>query len=132
MDFIKDLTGSLLWAPCSALFLYIMRNIAIGFRRKIRATEAYRPEPHCTFLVIGSSLHLGSAKFYPERRVGGFFSGSCSPLPRSGSPSMSTAIFSWSMERAFPAAFKNIITAGVLVVVVLILLRNTASTSPRS
>src|SRR5512143_3134571 len=129
MELLKDLTGSLFWAALLSILLYTASSIAIGFLA--RKSTLLKPvgaglKLIALFFAVQVFLHLGAAEYHP--RV-----------------SMQLNFFSWLVftfaalrlalylygdlfvvrwkRGSFPAAFKNIITAAVIVVVALILLK---------
>ena len=129
MELLNDLTGSLFWATLLSILLYTASSIAIGFLA--RKSTLLKPNGAglkliALFFAVQVFLHLGAAEYHP--RV-----------------SMQLNFFSWLVftfaairlglylygdlfvvrwkRGSFPAAFKNIITSAVIVVVALILLK---------
>ena len=133
MEFIKDLTGSLFWATVLSILLYGGSSVALGFLSKKSAQ--LKPIGSglnliSLFLSIQIFLHLGAAEFYPRTSRQLDF--------------LSWLVFTFAALRlglyvygdlfvvrwkkgSFPGAFKNIITAAVLIVVLLILLKEILS-----
>ena len=129
MDFPKDLTGSLFWAMILSLIIYFGSSIAIGFLSK--KSTLLKPVGSglkliALFLSVQVFLHVGAAEYYPRISY---------PLNF-----ISWLVFTFAALRlglylygdlfvvrwrrgSFPAAFKNIITVFVLVIVALILLK---------
>jgi small-conductance mechanosensitive channel len=129
MEFIKDLTGSLFWATALSIFLYVASSIAIGLLAK--KSELLKPigaglKLIVLFISLQIFVHLGAEEHAPRLS---------SPLNF-----FSWLVFTFAALRlglymygdlfvvrwkrgSFPAAFKNIITVSILVVVALILLK---------
>jgi small-conductance mechanosensitive channel/CRP-like cAMP-binding protein len=129
MDFPKDLTGSLFWAMILSLIIYFGSSIAIGFLSK--KSTLLKPigsglKLIALFLSVQVFLHVGATEYYPRISY---------PLNF-----ISWLVFTFAALRlglylygdlfvvrrkrgSFPAAFKNIITVLVLVIVALILLK---------
>ncbi len=129
MEFVRALTGSLFWATALSLLLYA----AIFFAAGLIARKSELLKPVATglnlvalFVVIQVFLHLGAEDHFPRiarhlnfyswliftfaaLRLGLYLYGDLFIVRRKGG--------------SFPAAFKNIITAVTLVVVLLILLK---------
>jgi small-conductance mechanosensitive channel/CRP-like cAMP-binding protein len=129
MDFINALTGSLLWATVLSLFLFIAGSIAIGFL----ARKSAQLKPIGTglklivlFIALQVFLRLGAEEYYPRvSRHLHFFSWLIFTF---GALRLGLYIYGdlfvvrWK-QGSFPAAFKNIITAFVIVVTALVLLK---------
>ena len=129
MDFIKDLTVSLLWATALSIMLYVAGSVAVGLLAKKSAL--LKPigaglKLIVLFVSFQVFLRLGAAEYYPKLSKHLNF--------------LSWLIFTFAALRlglytygdlfvvrwkqgSFPAAFKNIITVLVIVVVALILLK---------
>jgi small-conductance mechanosensitive channel/CRP-like cAMP-binding protein len=129
MELLKVLTGSLFWATTASIALFVAGSIATNYLAKkstLLKPIASGLKLVLLFVVIQVFLHLGAAEAYPRiSRQLNFFS-------------WVVAVFSllrlvlymygdlfvvrWK-KGSFPAAFKNIITAVVTVVAILILLK---------
>ncbi len=129
MEIVNDLTASLLWALVLSLLIYVSSHIAIGFLSKKSAL--LKPigtglKLIALFLSIQIFLHLGAAEAHPTLSLQMNF--------------VSWLVFTFAALRlglyiygdlfvvrwkrgSFPGAFKNIITALIIVVVALILLK---------
>ena len=129
MEFIKDLTGSFFWSAIVSLFLFIAVSTAIGYFAK----KSSQLKPIGTglklvvlFIVIRVFLSLGGSEYHPRLELHLKF--------------ISWIVLTFAALRlilyiygdlfvvrwkngSFPAAFKNIITALVIVIVVLVLLK---------
>ncbi len=129
MELLKDLTGSLFWATVLSLVLYGASSIAISFLSK--KSTLLKPVGSglnliALFLAVQIFLYLGASEAHPRlSQQLNFFS---------------WLVFTFAALRlilylygdlfvvrwkrgSFPAAFKNIITAFVIVIVTLILLK---------
>jgi small-conductance mechanosensitive channel/CRP-like cAMP-binding protein len=130
MEFSKDLTGSLFWATTLSLAIYIISSIAIGFLSK-KSTQL-RPigsglKLIALFLAVQAFLHAGVAGYYPGISSQlNFFSWLVFTFAalRLGLYMYGDLFVVRWRRGSFPAAFKNIITSFVLVVVTLILLKD--------
>ncbi len=130
MEFSKDLTGSLFWATTLSLAIYIISSIAIGFLSK-KSTQL-RPigsglKLIALFLAVQAFLHAGVAEYYPGISSQlNFFSWLVFTFAalRLGLYMYGDLFVVRWRRGSFPAAFKNIITSFVLVVVTLILLKD--------
>jgi small-conductance mechanosensitive channel len=133
MDFLQDLTGSLFWALALSIIIYVGGSIAIGLLA--RKSDLLKPigvglKLVVLFISIQLFLHLGAAEYHP--RIASYLN------------FFSWLVFTFAMLRlglytygdlfvvrwkrgSFPAAFKNIITSFVLVVLALILLKEILS-----
>ena len=129
MDLLKDLTGSLLWATLLSIILYTASSIAIGFLA--RKSTLLKPVGSglkliALFLAVQVFLHLGAAEYHPRiSRQLDFLSWlvfSFAALKLGLYLYGDLFVVRWK-GGSFPAAFKNIITAAVIVVVALILLK---------
>lgn len=129
MEFIRDLAGSLFWAAALSFALYIVAVLAI--RLLSRKSDLLKPVGTglhliALFIVIQLFLHLGAQEHWPRTsrqihfiswlllsfatiRLGLYLYGDL-------------FVVRWK-RGSFPAAFKNIITAFVLVVALLVLLK---------
>ena len=129
MEILRDLTGSLFWATALSLLFYASASIAVGFLAKKSAQ--LKPIGSglnliILFISVQLFLHLGAAEFYPT-------------ISRQLS-FISWLVFTYAAVRlglylygdlftvrwkrgSFPAAFKNIITTFVIIVVALVLLK---------
>ncbi len=129
MEFLKDLTGSLFWAAALSIILYTASSIAISFLAK--KSTLLKPVGSglnliALFLSVQIFLHLGALETHPRLSMQFNF--------------FSWLIFTFAALRlilylygdlfvvrwkrgSFPAAFKNIITASIIVIVALILLK---------
>jgi small-conductance mechanosensitive channel/CRP-like cAMP-binding protein len=129
MEFIKDLTGSLLWATAFSVILYAAGSVAIGLLAK--KSDLLKPigaglKLIVLFMSLQIFVHLGAEDRFPRLADHLNF--------------LSWLIFTFGALRlglymygdlfvvrwkrgSFPAAFKNIITVVILVVVALILLK---------
>jgi small-conductance mechanosensitive channel/CRP-like cAMP-binding protein len=129
MDLINDLSGSLLWATLLSIVLFISGSIAIGFL----ARKSAQLKPIGTglklivlFIALQVFLRLGAEEHYP--RVSQFLHFFSWLIFAFGALRLSLHIYGdlfvvrWK-RGSFPAAFKNIITVFVIVVVALILLK---------
>jgi small-conductance mechanosensitive channel/CRP-like cAMP-binding protein len=129
MELLKVLTGSLFWATTVSIALFVAGSLATNYLAKkstLLKPIASGLKLVLLFVVIQAFLHLGAAEAYPRiSRQLNFFS-------------WIVAVFSllrlvlymygdlfvvrWK-QGSFPAAFKNIITAVVTVIAILILLK---------
>lgn len=129
LDLLKDLAGSLLWATVISAALLIGGSIATGFLA--RKSSLLKPVGSglkliVLFISVQAFLFLGARELYPRIALHLNF--------------WAWVIFSFALLRltlylygdlfvvrwrqgSFPAAFKNIITAVILVVAVLVLLK---------
>jgi small-conductance mechanosensitive channel/CRP-like cAMP-binding protein len=129
MEFIRDLTGSLFWATALSIVLYVVAVLAIGLIS--RKSELLKPVGAglnliALFIVIQIFLRMGAEEHWPRTARHINF--------------VSWLLFSFGTIRlglylygdlfvvrwkrgSFPAAFKNIITAFLLIVVLLVLLK---------
>jgi len=129
MDFITDLTGSLFWAAMLGVVLFIAGSFATGYLAK--KSVLLKPigsglQLIVLFIALQVFLHLGAAEYHP--RVSNqlnFFSWLVFTLAM-----LRLALYIYGdlfivrwKKGSFPAAFKNIISAAVIVVVGLILLK---------
>jgi small-conductance mechanosensitive channel len=129
MQFLNDLTASLSWALVLSIVLYIGSHIAIGFLAKKSAL--LKPigaglKLIALFLAVQVFLHLGAAETHPRlSRQLDFFSWLVFTFAalRLGLYTYGDLFVVRWKQGSFPAAFKNIITTAVLVVVALILLK---------
>ena len=129
MDLLKDLTGSLLWAILLSIFLYTASSIAIGFLA--RKSTLLKPVGSglkliALFLAVQVFLHLGAAEYHPRiSRQLDFFSWLVFAFAalRLGLYLYGDLFVVRWKRGSFPAAFKNIITVAIIVVVALILLK---------
>jgi small-conductance mechanosensitive channel/CRP-like cAMP-binding protein len=129
MEFLKDLTGSLLWATVLGVVIYAASSIAIGFLAK--KSTLLKPVGSglnliALFVAVQVFLHFGAAEYYPRMsRQLDFFSWlvfTFAVLKLGLYLYGDLFVVRWK-RGSFPAAFKNIITALVIVVVALILLK---------
>jgi small-conductance mechanosensitive channel/CRP-like cAMP-binding protein len=129
VEFIKDLTGSLLWATAFSVILYAAGSVAVGLLSK--KSDLLKPigsglKLIVLFLSLQIFVHLGAEDRFPRLADHLNF--------------LSWLIFTFGALRlglymygdlfvvrwkrgSFPAAFKNIITVVILVVVALVLLK---------
>jgi small-conductance mechanosensitive channel len=129
MELLKDLTGSLFWATALSLILYIACSIAIGFLAK----KSMLLKPVGTglnlialFLAVQVFLRLGAAEYHPRISLQlNFFSWLVFTFAalRLGLYLYGDLFVVRWKHGSFPAAFKNIITAFVIVIVALVLLK---------
>jgi small-conductance mechanosensitive channel/CRP-like cAMP-binding protein len=130
MEFIKDLTGSLFWAAGLSLLFYGTASIAIGFLAKKSAQ--LKPIGSginliLLFMAVQLFLHLGAAEYYPRvSRQLNFYSWLVFTYAalRLGLYLYGDLFVVRWRQGSFPAAFKNIITALVIIVVALVLLKD--------
>lgn len=129
MQFIIDLSGSLFWATVLSIAVYIAGSIALGYLAK----KSVQLKPIASglklivlFVALQVFVHLGAAEYYPRLSLQiNFFSWLVFAI---GALRLGLYVYGdlfvvrWR-RGSFPAAFKNIITAVVLVVVVLVLLK---------
>ncbi len=129
MEFLKDLTGSLFWAVVLSLAVYLASSYAVKFLSKKSALL----EPIgnglnliALFLAVQVFLNLGASEYYPRlSRQLNFFSWlvfAFAALRLGLYVYGDLFVVRWK-RGSFPAAFKNIITAVVIVVTALILLK---------
>lgn len=133
MEFLKDLTGSLLWAAVLSILLYSAGSIAIGFLA--RKSSLLKPVGSglkliALFLSAQVFLHFGAAEYHPRMSQHlNFFSWlvfTFAALKLSLYLYGDLFVVRWK-RGSFPAAFKNIITALVIVIVALVLLKEILS-----
>ena len=129
MEIISDLTASLSWALVLSVLIYVGSHIAIGFLSKKSAL--LKPigtglKLIALFLSVQIFLHLGAAETHPRlSRQMNFFSWlvfTFAALRLSLYVYGDLFVVRWK-QGSFPAAFKNIITTFVIIVVALILLK---------
>jgi small-conductance mechanosensitive channel len=129
MELLLDLTGSLFWATALSLIFYASASTAVGFLAKKSAQ--LKPIGSglnliVLFIAVQLFLHLGAAVSYP--RVSqhlNFFSWlvfTYAALRLGLYIYGDLFIVRWK-QGSFPAAFKNIITTFVIVVIALVLLK---------
>ena len=129
MQFLQDLTGSLFWATALSLLFYGAASIAIGFL----AQKSAQLKPIGSglnliilFIAVQLFLHLGAAEYYPRvSRQLNFYSWlvfTYAALRLGLYLYGDLFVVRWK-QGSFPAAFKNIITALVIIVVALVLLK---------
>ena len=129
LDLVKDLAGSLFWAAIISIGLFVGGSIATGFL----ARKSQLLKPIATwlkfivlFVAIQAFLLLGAREQYPRASLHlGFwswviFTFACVRLALYTYGDL--FVVRWR-KGSFPAAFKNIITVGVLVFVTLFLLK---------
>jgi len=129
MALIADLTGSLFWAAVLSVILYVAGSIATGYLAK--KSELLKPigaglNLIVLFLAVQVFLRLGAAEYHPRiSNQLNFFSWLVFTLAfiRLGLYIYGDLFTVRWKKGSFPAAFKNIITVFVLVVVALILLK---------
>ncbi len=129
MEILLDLTGSLFWATALSLIFYASASTAAGFLAKKSAQ--LKPIGSglnliILFISVQLFLHLGAAEFYPRvSRQLNFFSWLVFTFAalRLGLYVYGDLFIVRWRRGSFPAAFKNIITAFVIIVVALILLK---------
>jgi len=130
MQFIQDLTGSLFWAMALSLLFYGAASIAIGFLAK----KSAQMKPIGSglnliilFIAVQLFLHLGAAEYYPRvSRQLNFYSWlvfTYAALRLGLYLYGDLFVVRWK-QGSFPAAFKNIITAFVIIIVALVLLKD--------
>lgn len=133
MDFLQDLTGSLFWALALSIIVYVGGSMAIGFLA--RKSELLKPigvglKLVVLFISIQIFLHLGAAEYHPRiANYLNFFSWLVIAFAalRLGLYTYGDLFIVRWKRGSFPAAFKNIITSFVLVVLALILLKEILS-----
>jgi len=129
MELLKDLMGSLFWATVISVALYVGGSIATGFlakKSKLLKPIASWLKLLVLFVSIQAFLLLGAEESYPRlSRQLQFFSWLIAVFALIRlTLYMYGDLFVVRWKRgSFPAAFKNIITAVILVVTVLILLK---------
>jgi small-conductance mechanosensitive channel len=129
MELLKDLTGSLLWATILSIIFYTASSIAVGFLAK--KSSLLKPigsglKLIALFLALQVFLHLGAAEYHPRiSQQLDFFSWLVFTFAvlRLGLYVYGDLFVVRWKQGSFPAAFKNIITAFVIIVVALILLK---------
>jgi len=129
MEFLYNLTGSLFWATALSILFYGSASIAIGFLAK----KSAQLKPIGTglnlivlFIAVQLFLHLGAAEYYPRiSQPLNFFSWLVFTFAalRLGLYLYGDLFVVRWKRGSFPAAFKNIITVTVIVVVALALLK---------
>ncbi len=130
MDIIKELTASISLAFILSLLIYIAGSIAIGFLAKKSALLkpiGFGLNLIALFVSIQIFLHLGAEEAYPRvSRQLNFFSWLVFTFAalRLGLYTYGDLFVVRWKRGSFPAAFKNIITAFVIVVVALVLLKD--------
>jgi small-conductance mechanosensitive channel/CRP-like cAMP-binding protein len=129
MEIISDLTASLSWALVLSVLIYVGSHIAIGFLSKKSAL--LKPigtglKLIALFLSVQIFLHLGAAETHPRlSHQMNFFSWlvfTFAALRLGLYVYGDLFVVRWK-QGSFPAAFKNIITTFVIIVVALILLK---------
>jgi small-conductance mechanosensitive channel/CRP-like cAMP-binding protein len=133
MDFLQDLTGSLIWALALSIIIYVGGSIAIGLLA--RKSDLLKPigvglKLVVLFISIQIFLHLGAAEYHPRiANYLNFFSWLVITFAalRLGLYTYGDLFIVRWKRGSFPAAFKNIITSFVLVVLALILLKEILS-----
>ena len=129
MEFLNDLTGSLFWAAALSLLFYGAASTAIGFLAKKSAQ--LKPIGSglnliVLFIAVQLFLHLGAAEYHPRiAQQLNFFSWlvfTYAALRLGLYLYGDLFVVRWK-QGSFPAAFKNIITSVVIVVVALVLLK---------
>jgi small-conductance mechanosensitive channel len=129
MEFVQDLAGSLFWATAFGLILVIAGSIAVGFI--VKKSDLLKPmgaglKIIVFFISIQVFLLLGVAEHYPRfSKYVNFYSWLVFifAVLRVGLYVYGDLFIVRLKQGSFPAAFKNIITAFVVVVAALILLR---------
>ena len=129
MEFLQALTGSLFWATALSIVLYAASFFAIGLIAQ--KSELLKPvgaglKLIALFIVLQIFLHLGAEEHFPRvARHLNFYSWLIFAFA-----ALRLALYLYGdlfvvrwKRGSFPAAFKNIITAFVLVVVLLVLLK---------
>ena len=129
MELLQDLTGSLFWAAAFSILFYGAASIAIGFLAK----KSAQMKPIGSglnlivlFVAVQLFLHLGAAEYHPRiSQQLNFFSWLVFTFAafRLGLYLYGDLFVVRWKRGSFPAAFKNIITALVIVVVALVLLK---------
>ena len=133
MDFFQDLTGSLFWALALSLIIYVGGSVAIGLLA--RKSDLLKPigvglKLVVLFISIQIFLHLGAAEYHPRiANYLNFFSWLVITFAalRLGLYTYGDLFVVRWRQGSFPAAFKNLITSVVLVVLALILLKEILS-----
>jgi small-conductance mechanosensitive channel/CRP-like cAMP-binding protein len=133
MDFTRDLTGSLFWALALSIIIYVGGSMAIGLLA--RKSDLLKPigvglKLVVLFISIQIFLHLGAAEYHPRiASYLNFFSWLVITFAalRLGLYTYGDLFVVRWKRGSFPAAFKNIITSFVLVVLTLILLKEILS-----
>jgi small-conductance mechanosensitive channel/CRP-like cAMP-binding protein len=129
MEFIGELTGSLFWATAICIVLYAAGYFAIGLLA--RKSELLKPvgtglKLIFLFLVMQVFLRLGVEERFPRTATHlNFYSWlifAFAALRLSLYLYGDLFVVRWK-RGSFPAAFKNIITAFILVIVLLVLLK---------
>ncbi len=129
MEFLKDFTGSLLWTTALSIVIYAACRIAIQFLS--RQSALLKPIGAALHLValffsVQVFLHFGATDYYPRMAMQlNFFSWlifTFAALKLGLYVYGDLFVVRWK-RGSFPAAFKNIITASVIIVVALILLK---------
>jgi small-conductance mechanosensitive channel/CRP-like cAMP-binding protein len=133
MDFLQGLTGSMFWALALGIIIYVGGSMAIGLLA--RKSELLKPigvglKLIVLFISIQIFLHLGAAEYHPRiANYLNFFSWLVITFAalRLGLYMYGDLFVVRWKRGSFPAAFKNIITSVVLVVLTLILLKEILS-----
>jgi len=129
MQFTQDLTGSLFWATALSLLFFGAASVAIGYLSK--KSEQLKPIGSgltliILFIAVQLFLRLGAAEYYPRvSRQLNFYSWlvfTYAALHLGLYLYGDLFVVRWK-KGSFPAAFKNIITALVIIVVALVLLK---------
>ncbi len=129
MELMRDLTGSLFWATVLSLILYSAGSIAIAYV----ANKSVQLKPIGSglklimlFIAVQVFLHLGAAEYHPRiSQQLNFFSWlvfTFAALRLGLYVYGDLFVVRWK-RGSFPAAFKNIITVFVIVVIALVLLK---------
>jgi small-conductance mechanosensitive channel/CRP-like cAMP-binding protein len=129
MELLKDLSGSLFWATALSIILYTAASIAVNFLAK--KSSLLKPigsglKLIALFLALQVFLHFGAAEYHPRlSRQLDFFSWLVFTFAvlRLGLYVYGDLFVVRWKHGSFPAAFKNIITTFVIIVVALILLK---------
>jgi len=129
MENLLDLTGSLFWATALSIIFYASASTAAGFLAKKSAQ--LKPIGSglnliILFISVQLFLHLGAAVYYPRiSQQLNFFSWlvfTYAALRLGLYIYGDLFIVRWK-QGSFPAAFKNIITSFVIIIVALVLLK---------
>jgi small-conductance mechanosensitive channel/CRP-like cAMP-binding protein len=133
MDFFQDLAGSLFWALALSIIIYVGGSMAIGLLA--RKSDLLKPigvglKLVVLFISIQIFLYLGAAKHLP--RIASYLNFFSWLVIAFAALRLGLYIYGdlfvvrWK-RGSFPAAFKHIITAFILVVLALILLKEILS-----
>jgi small-conductance mechanosensitive channel/CRP-like cAMP-binding protein len=129
MELLKDLAGSLFWAALISIGFYVAGSIATGFlakKSKLLKPIATWLKLLVLFISLQAFLLLGAEEAYPrlarQLQFLSWFIAVFALLRLTLYMYGDLFVVRWK-KGSFPAAFKNIITAVVLVVTVLILLK---------